>query len=290
MSSSYNGLPFYPVDGALDSAGAVIALYPLMESYPTPSLAAITPPSYASSGVTLTGFQTEMAAVSLSAVVSMGFSSLASISGSGTSVFILQDFITYGLAPVSNAAGPIAGWVYGAGLRVVGRGLNVQGSAITNIQSLAASGTLNLAQTAFEFTTIGLPLSIGVPLTSSLIVQSMQGLSLETMAAIGEAQAAISDAIDTNPAAVTPEVIGVWFNPTNVITGLTAGYGYALRTVRGGNAPGNIMQAKPPKGLPAGISFDQNLVNSVATALGMSDLSQKPTSAQSSLAKSLDMP
>jgi hypothetical protein len=252
---------YFPVSGEVDAAGHLLDLLGTVDSGQG---VMITPPSPPPDWTGVGQPQLIQTDGNAELTARLGFGGF-DVSASGATKYLVVDLLQTKDVPSDYPEGPVGSWVFGVGLRQLLRASNISGSLDGRYSSFAAAATLGLAETSFEFQTIGLGLG-ALPLLRGLILQAAKGWDAGTTVAFGDAWFQLArHIVSADPSTLSPRLVGIRLGAYGWAGSVGGSYGFALRAI-GQKLTGTAANQKPAK-FPSGMSLNPQIVQDVYYAV-----------------------
>ena len=251
---------YFPVSGEVDAQGRLLDLLGIVDSTQAELITPPPRPDWTNPGdpvLTQMEGNAELTA-------RLGFGGFDASSTGSTKYEVLDLLQTKDVASTA-AGGPVDAWVYGIGIRLLLRAANASADLSVNYASFAAAASLGLAETSFEFQTIGIGFD-ALPLLRGLILQAVKGWDAGTTIAFGDAWFQVLTHIATaNPATFTPRLVGVRLGSYDALGSVGGSYGFALRAIRKGLDGASALTQTAS--FPPGSSLSAQIVTDVYDAV-----------------------
>lgn len=271
---------YFPVSGEVDGNGCLLDLVGTVDSVQGFMITPPAPPSWTGGG------QPQLIEIAGNAELTarLGFGSFDG-TAEGSMQYLVVDLLQTQEVPSDFPQGPVEAWVFGVGLRQLLRAANISGDLNADYGSFAAAATLGLAETSFEFQTIGLGIG-ALPLMRGLILQSLKGWDAGTMVAFGDAWFQLAEHIVTgDPSTFAPRVVGIRLGPFGDVDSIGGTYGFALRAIRAPLTGNAALTA--PSSFPKGVNLDPQVIQDVFGAV-VGSMDSIPNSVDQQTAADLD--
>jgi hypothetical protein len=271
---------YFPVSGEVDANGCLLDLVGIVNSMQGASITPPPPPDWTGAG------QPQLIEIAGNAELTarLGFGSF-DVTAEGSTQYLVVDLLQTQELASDYPDGPVEAWVFGVGLRQLLRAANISGELNADYGSFAAAGTLGLAETSFEFQTIGLGLG-ALPLMRGLILQALKGWDAGTTIAFGDAWFQLAQHIvNGDPSTFAPRLVGIRLGAFGGIDSLGGSYGFALRAIRKPLTGNAALDA--PSSFPQNVGLDVQIVEDVCGEV-VGSMDNAPSSADQQTAADLD--
>lgn len=216
--------------------------------------------------------------------ISLGFGSLVSIGGTGSSYMYVVDVVAL-LPGVPVPSSVISSLYYGIGIRLGLKAWSIDTKFSSSVSFIAAAASLSMASTAYEFISMGPGLDV-LPSLKPLIVGSLGPFNNQVLQNLGAALEGLVSYLSSQGANLEPVPISVDLDfGSPKPASLTLSGTFALNQIR---RCMTLQQAKAaiPQNLPYGAKIDEAFVEAIYSTIVQSPTA-KPTPAQSDAAKGL---